>query len=436
MQVFQIVPVLVFSLLAPSFSAPLEQQADNDINNVKRAEEIMYGNHQNSARMKKSGPVLVDPVEQEPADDVDELVDEVTNKIPAETEEKEELVEEVVTPEEGDLALLQGHKEEDDLENLKAGDALEDEVDREEETVEDEILPSGDDAEGENQMEESIKEDILPNGDIATTLMKEQSEIDNSVDQKETEPAMNWYDYLNIDGYVKPYPVDQDRTKRSAQSEQPLTAENMMPDSPQRSKRDLTDDELKEWLEEKAGLQPIVDYPEEFQSEEDADESLIERILESSQDQQWEEEPIDLEQLNEEVYFPEDEETAEAREKLSLLRYIYDKLPNDYLESSDYEGPYESEVPLEELQEKEDIEYEPIVYRGVPGIFIPIVSQGPVPDVRKRASDFYPYSYESSPSSRWEAFLPSHTEQKRNADAYERLYQMARALRRYDDDWL
>jgi hypothetical protein len=240
----------------------------------------------------------------------------------------------------------------------------------------------------------------------------------------------NWYDYLNYDGYYQPFNMDNDRTKRSAKAEQPLTAENMMADAPQRSKRDLKDDELNEWLEEEVGLMP-EDYEEVM--EEEPNEDIVERLMEGAEIGEWAPEPVDV---DEEEYYADVEPSVDDEAKLALLRYIYEKLPESMPEQQ-YEVPYDIDTPsYEELLEQDELEYEPIVYRGVPGVFIPLQPQGPIPDVRKRGSDFFPYNYESSPSGRWGAFLPSHNEQKRNAEAYERLYQMARALRRYDDDWL
>lgn len=245
------------------------------------------------------------------------------------------------------------------------------------------------------------------------------------------------FNYMDYDSFYQPYYLDAERQKRSAQDEVPMTAENMMAEAPQRSKRDLTDGELQDWLEQENSLVPSEGYAEEYGEENPEEltenqESLMERILEAVEGDRWDKDPEE-EEFEEEAYFPLSEQEAanselEDKAKLALLQYLYDEMPDEVNESEEYEDPYKSD--------DQELDYEPIVYRGVPGIFIPVQKQPVYPAVRKRASDFYPYSYESSPSGRWGAFLPDKSEEKRNAEAYDRLYRMASALKRYDDDWL
>ena len=98
------------------------------------------------------------------------------------------------------------------------------------------------------------------------------------------------------------------------------------------------------------------------------------------------------------------------------------------------DDPYQLEE--EEVEEEADIDYKPIVYNGIPGIFIPVQSNAAanrvskrqylslVPGMRKRTA-WYPGD---TSASRWGAITPP--EDKRTADEYERLYRLARALSR------
>ena len=257
----------------------------------------------------------------------------------------------------------------------------------------------------------------------------------------------SWYDYFNYDGYYPKYFVnDNDRRKRSAKEEMPMTAENMMAPGPQRFKRDLTEDELREWLEEK-GEAPEPYYPAEEAALVPYDEGevlsrneedLLERLLEAEAEAEMEPDIIEQEQA---AYYPLQEEDtvdpdAEARAKLALLQYLYDELPEQVEEQVEEELYEPEEAP--EWEDPDDVDYQPIVYEGQPGIFIPVKRQylSMMPGFRKRGSPFYPYQYEPSTAGRWGALIPQLNEQKRNAEAYERLYRMAEALRRDDnDDW-
>ena len=228
----------------------------------------------------------------------------------------------------------------------------------------------------------------------------------------------------------------------------------MVAAAPQRFKRDLTEDELREWLEEEVGMAPAEEYYPEYDTEdaiveESPQEGLMERILEAAQGDQWGNVP-DIVEEEEEAYYPLSEEDAidpdaEARAKLALLRYLYDELPEqvedeeeEVFDRSYGSEPYAERSSWEDMQPAQEVEYQPIVYQGIPGIFIPVKRQylSMMPGIRKRGSDFYPYNYEPASAGRWGALLPEVNEEKRNAEAYERLYRMAQALRRQEDDWL
>ncbi len=75
------------------------------------------------------------------------------------------------------------------------------------------------------------------------------------------------------------------------------------------------------------------------------------------------------------------------------------------------------------------LQYEPIMYHGQPGIFIPAKRQfaSTYAGMRKRAEDIYPYNY--GPDGRWGALVAAETEKRNQQEMYERLYHLAQALR-------
>ncbi len=272
----------------------------------------------------------------------------------------------------------------------------------------------------------------------------------------------DYYNYYDVSDYY-PY-LGMFRRKRSAQQNKLMSAENMMHGgdagvASTRVKRDLTADDIRNWIEN--GAIDYPDYGDEYEGESDprlggedtaALEQLLQEYLDYGDGVPQEEEPsVDypLSPYNLQQEEEEEQEMEDTKDRLALLQYLLEDIPAEREEEELYERrvePEDVEESWEELDPSEEIEYEPIVYNGVPGIFIPTPEAAAaalptqkrqfismVPGNRKR-SDFYPYNLEPE-GGRWDAFIPQ--DEKRTADAYERLYRMAQALSRdqEQDDW-
>ena len=135
-------------------------------------------------------------------------------------------------------------------------------------------------------------------------------------------------------------------------------------------------------------------------------------------------------------------EKAEDKVRDAVLEYLIDEAEAEEEEQEKKELP-----ETEEEEKREPVEgsvepgvgYVPIVFGGVPGIFIPEVLPNPgavsAAEGRRKRNQFYPSYYEPY-GGRWSALTPragpDAGEVKRAADGYGRLYRLADALRRYD----
>lgn len=187
----------------------------------------MYGNHQNSARMKKNDPneaTLDDALDTDHTDDSSSEADEINNLIdevkadavtaPEPEPMGENETENVQTPtsEENDLAHLQGHKEEDVLESLKGEDVQEsaeegqenNEEDQAEEEVEEEeklIETDGNEVVTEDKTEDvdEQEDDLISDKDTEVEkLMREQAAIDKTFDQLPVPGKTTWSPLLTM----------------------------------------------------------------------------------------------------------------------------------------------------------------------------------------------------------------------------------------------
>lgn len=415
--------LLLFVLIPlAAWSAPVDTGKNDEVSDdslkplirTKRAdEEIIFGNHQNEARVvKKSDPSL----------DLDADDDVIENDV----------------------------KGSDDV-NAKSDD------DSSENTINDVNKADGMIGEGESTEENNEDNNSLIETDDSETSSGDVEDIlDNRGDLQltsEAEDFGNFYPYVGMAPYLRMKP----KQKRGAPGSQLMSADQMssaakVPEvsSSERHKRDLTAEELYDWLENGKngnGLEDDVEYYGEDEGEtggNDEDDEIKELALELLAEEYPEETDNNLDYPIYQDYG--EDETESNKEMLSLLDYLEKGTP--VLERAPLRDLYPEHIQEEwdDLETDPEQPYEPIVYQGVPGIFIPMpeesLSDNPpiqkrqylsmLPGQKKR--NFYPYHLEPV-GGRWGAFV-SPEEEKRNAEAYDRLYRLAEALNPRNRDYV
>lgn len=391
MRLFVLLILPIAAWCAPAQVTETEDESSKPLIRTKRADElIMYGDQQNKASIVKKA------VPMEDLKGLDEIID----------------------------------KKSDD--SIKEVNKLEDDNTEDTPSETDEDLPSTEDASKEDELASS----------------GEPANIESQKDIKNDYYNYNYYPYAQSYRY---------RRNTKAKSNDLLTAEHMEPrseetalDSGARSKRDLTTEEIAQWLENGGGnvIEDTADYYNydnpEYSQPPGWYNPALSQLLDEYTDVYQKESPVDYEDYN--GFSEEPAANPKNKELLSLLEYLVaseapkenDQLPQIY--------PEDVQEEWQDIEEEDEVTpYEPLVYNGVPGVFIPMESENVVtkrqymsmvPGVRKR-NDFYPYSLEPE-GGRWGAFV-DQVEEKRTADAYERLLRMAEALnppsQRYYDDY-
>ena len=459
--------LVLAGLLLCVYSAPLQHNAKLLSRAKRAAEQVIFGNHQNNARVKKSGPGLATPLR--PLDDGAVAEDEADI-------DKKALVTSKVTSSEADQP--QGQEDlTDDLE----GDAQS----HLEEQVQDAMVPSVDDASSNAQeasetaevddmkFDDSAASDASSSSEAAAASPALPEEVDaeqnmepmgdeipnNNVENmpSQHQPSFpldifnknqlgaEYMDYPTYDYQYNPYlrrkrSLGQNKA-RAVNAEDMMAAGNVMASSGRRSKRDLGQDPRYAW----------EDYPE-ADYQEPVEEKRQEVLEEMLKDEMLKYNPELAEEMNNEI--EEDEEgpygPEQEAEDLALLNYLY---RNGYADD-DLEQEYEEEV--EEAPEQPWEEMGPATQVALPEengpYFYPYgqyasednVMSAPygmtkrqylsfVPGVRKRNSDFYPYAY--GPDGRWGAMVAGEVMEKRAEEKmYERLMRLASALRDRRDE--
>ena len=266
----------------------------------------------------------------------------------------------------------------------------------------------------------------------------------------------DYYDYLYPNMGLQRVRRSNAKQKRASEQENLISPKGIMESAMtsgqranERVKRDLTADELYDWLENgdpETDDAPSMGYYPEYPEIEDvgSDNALSDQLLKEllTGEQEQEEYPIEQENSADYPAYEEygTEEPKENPELLSLLEYLVEnEEPAEEVNPLREMYPADIEEKWEDLDLGPDVTYQPIIYQGVPGIFIPMnekmASQevsvdkrqylSMVPGMRKRG--FYPYNSEPE-DGRWGAFVPPE-ERKRAADAYERLFRLAEALK-------
>lgn len=431
-------------LLLCVYSAPL--QDSKRISRAKRAaEQVIFGNHQNNARVKKSGPGLATPLRPlEPA-----AVREDEEDI-----DKKALVTSKVTSSENDQ---EGQEDlSDDLEN-DTKSHLQDEAESEvetppedassqdaEEMKDEETVESQEDAAEEDTAEENLQQ-----------LMKENESL-----QAEDQPSFplelfeknhlgsEYMDYPTYDYQDNPFL----RKKRSLgqHKAQAVVAEDMMQggsplaSSGRRSKRDLGQD-VRYMLDD-------LDYPEVdrrgYEEEPELDENKQEVLEEMLREEMLKYNPELAEEVENEVE-PEEMPYGNSQEAqdLALINYLYrngyaeDDLGQDYEEEEGPE-PWEEMGPAPQValpEEEAPYLYPYGQYASEENVMNAPYSMAKrqylsfVPGMRKRTNDFYPYAY--GPDGRWGAMVSDEVMEKRAEERmYERLLRLAAALRDRRDE--
>ncbi|KAK2163023.1 hypothetical protein LSH36_87g04032 [Paralvinella palmiformis] len=432
---FVILPLAAWG--APTLTEKNDQISDDSLKpliRTKRAdEEIIFGNHQNEARVvKKSDPSL--NLDDEVIDNDVNNSDDVSTK-PDDESVVSSVINDVSKPESDHLIEEEESSEKNDEDSSSLSEAEAEEFES---------------SSGEED------DDILNNK--GTSLTAEENIND-------------FYPYVGFTPYLRSKP----KQKRAAPGKF-LTAENMPsavgmsgPNASQRHKRDLTAEELYDWLQNGNKRDDLdrygdadddVRYYRENDDERDDDDDDNDDVVEDGEvpeDDEIKELALELleqeypDQTDNNLDYPAyqdygDDEMDRNKEMLSLL---------DYLEKG---TPVLERAPLRELypehiqEEWDDLEtgpeqfYEPIVYHGVPGIFVPMPEESlsentPIqkrqylsllPGQKKR--NFYPYHLEPT-GGRWGAFV-SPEEEKRNSESYDRLYRLAQALNPRNRDYI
>ena len=116
-----------------------------------------------------------------------------------------------------------------------------------------------------------------------------------------------------------------------------------------------------------------------------------------------------------------EEEEEEKEEIKEALRYL------------DQLAAYRKQISEQEDNDDPEVEYEPIVYHGEPGIFIPLPNDAS--EVEKRSGYG---SYREDPYDRWQEIAEEEAEKEKEEEeyeeAYDKLIELAQALRQHDSD--
>lgn len=470
-------------------SAPVQEQvvaADSQkpLVRTKRAEVVMFGNHQNNdARVKKSDPSVAFSAEEAVIDKKGSM--SVENTVPEVQNSPSGTVKEL-NPPMGSVAVPEVLPEAEEKSPV-AADKTEDELATQEELANEVAGPA-------SQLNTELEEDMT-SGDI------ENGDFNSPNGGYKGLPEYYYYDDLYY-----PYSGMQRRKRNAGQAAASntrqersapklMTAENMMTgeedaNAAGRVKRDLTADDIRFWLENGGDLSDYPQYegldselyaPEDVQGGDWDDGSLAGLIEQYRSPYVVMDDPAEVDAgempMAEYALYPlesereaeEEREVEETKDRLALLQYLLEDVPAAGGLPQLPQPPAAAVSPLAELypedveetwqdlEPTEQVEYEPILYHGVPGIFIPVPGNGAgagagvgavsqmelekrqylsmVPGSRKRA--FYPYNAEPASSSRWGALVPgdAEREEKRASDAYERLYRMAQALGGDQNEW-
>jgi len=131
----------------------------------------------------------------------------------------------------------------------------------------------------------------------------------------------------------------------------------------------------------------------------------------------------------------EREAEEEEQEREMMLEYLY----REELEREQLEQEAEEEALMQEYSKRsgwgglgpgDEAEFQKILHNGEPGVFYPVKRQylSLMPGMRKRSDVFYP-----DEDPRWSALIQAEIEKRNEEDMYERLYQLATALRGEDE---
>ncbi|CAH1799618.1 unnamed protein product [Owenia fusiformis] len=138
-------------------------------------------------------------------------------------------------------------------------------------------------------------------------------------------------------------------------------------------------------------------------------------------------------------YMSEVEKAAEeAKDRLEVLEWLYGdgyktnaySPQEDSYEYEDEYTPYGNDGWIEEPVEDEMPDYENIIYNGEPGIFVPLKRSSPVfsSSIPFRKRGFYPA--EEEPLARWQGLVLGPKSRRAYKSAYDRVYELAQALDR------
>ncbi|XP_074654518.1 uncharacterized protein LOC141908374 isoform X2 [Tubulanus polymorphus] len=194
-----------------------------------------------------------------------------------------------------------------------------------------------------------------------------------------------------------------------------------------RSKRDVpfSDEDIervREWLRENAS----PDYSDEAPDySEPADgyfegEDSAEGPYPIATDYNDEDENSEEEQLTPEVEY-------ELEREMGLIPEADDSSSSE--EDDDDDEDDDIDIELDEPNAR------PLLYNGQPGIFVPIKKRqmlSTMPGFRKRRGSFYPEP--DAQEGRWRAFTPQAAEKRGVMEEYTRLYRLARALHRPQEE--
>jgi len=434
---------------------------------VKRsAEAIIYGNHQNAARVKKAGPIpalagvegLMSHDSKQDNDDVEhnEKIQAVVEAMmspptapnnpalnnPAPVMEEPVPVEEnLVSDQEKPVAEV-----EDALEN-KLEEAA---VQSQQEEQLGSLQPDSAGASEEQREQEMLQRIMLELEETnPAALAKLEAEYEQEYPDNYDYPYYDTNNYKRRKRSVNNKPVvaaedmgvvdteeDAMRLKRSVKklASPAVVAEDMgaleaPEEANSRTKRDLPDyyydDEApvvqvrdsplaSAYVQSMVQQEPVYDYEEqEPESKPDSDyNNAIQEIMEEAAEEAAEE-ALEEEQRHNEM---------EQLELEYMLLQSAIKTADEELEVA----AQKRAAPMSPIQD----EYQEIIHNGQPGIFFPVKRQylSMVPGFRKRSPDMYPFSEPDTVP--WEALVQQSQIEKRNQEAmYDRLYSLAQELR-------
>jgi len=456
---------------------------------VKRsAEAIIYGNHQNAARVKKAGPIpalagvegLMSHNSKQDNDDVEhnEKVQAVVEAMmspptapnnpapnnpapnnPAPVMEEPVAVEEnLVSDQEKPVAEV-----EDALEN-KLEDAA---VQSQQEEQLGSLLPASAGASEEQREQEMLQRIMLELEETnPAALAKLEAEYEQEYPDNYDYPYYGTNNYQRRKRSVNNKPVvaaedmgavdteeDASRLRRSVKklASRAVVAEDMgaveaAEEANSRTKRDLAD----YYYEDEAPVVQVRDSPLQVRDSplQVRDSPLASAYVQSMLQQEpvqydyEEQEPeskrdYDYNNAIEEIMEEAAEEAAEEALEEEQRHKEMEQLELEYmlLQSAIKTADEELEVaaqkraaPMSNAPIQD--EYQEIIHNGQPGIFFPVKRQylSMVPGFRKRSADMYPFSEPDTVP--WEALVQQSQIEKRNQEAmYDRLYSLAQELR-------